>query len=273
MFVASAPAEPELDPGVMNLLNEASAPRAQAPAKPRRRATFSSVLGELLITVGVVVLMYVAWQMWIGDIIYGAENNAKGAALSEQWEKEAAELPALPELKDPADQYPMPELAHPADAEVFGNMIVPAWGADYKVPMAGGVTRPRTLDKGHVGLYPQSVMPGEIGNLTFAAHRTTWGAPFNKMAELRVGDAIVVEMPGGWYTYRFRNIEYVKPNEVAVLADVPQHPGIPANERYITLTSCAPKLSLAERIVGYGVFESYQPRQLGAPDSVKEGAR
>ena len=36
--------------------------------RPRSRATFASVLGELLLTAGVVVLLFVAWQMWIGDI-------------------------------------------------------------------------------------------------------------------------------------------------------------------------------------------------------------
>ena len=52
--------------------------------RPRSRATFASVLGELLLTAGVVVLLFVAWQMWIGDIIIAAQKNEEGAAISQQ---------------------------------------------------------------------------------------------------------------------------------------------------------------------------------------------
>ena len=52
--------------------------------RPRSRATFASVLGELLLTAGVIVLLFVAWQMWIGDIIIAAQKNDEGAAVSQQ---------------------------------------------------------------------------------------------------------------------------------------------------------------------------------------------
>ena len=56
-----------------------------------------------------------------------------------------------------------------------------------------------------------------------------------------------------------------------MLADVPQAPDTPPGERYLTMTSCSPKFSLAERIVGYSVFESFQPRAEGPPASLTEG--
>ena len=112
-------------------------------------------------------------------------------------------------------------------------------------------------------------MPGQTGNFTMAAHRTTWGKPFNQLDRLRLNDAIVIETEQGWYTYRFRTLEYVTPDSVNVLDPVPQEPGAPASGRYITLTACSPLYSLAERIVAYGVFESFQPRALGAPASLK----
>ena len=64
-------------------------------------------------------------------------------------------------------------LPEPADAEVFGIMRIPRFGADYQVPMAGGVSRARTLDPIGIGHYPGTKMPGEIGNFAVAAHRTT----------------------------------------------------------------------------------------------------
>ena len=57
-----------------------------------------------------------------------------------------------------------------------------------------------------------------------------------------------------------------------MLLPVPQAHTLEANDRYITLTSCSPRFSLAERIVAYGVFEGFQPRAAGAPASVEPPA-
>lgn len=228
------------------------------------------VIGELLITAGVIVLLYVVWQLWVGDLIYGAQRNATGQELSEQWAQqyEAAAPSTEPEADAPVTAEPI-ILPEPADAQEFAVMRIPRFGDDYAVPMAGGVSRARTLDTIGIGHYPGTAMPGETGNFALAAHRTTWGKPFNRIAELRIGDAIVVETPDGWYTYRFRTLEYVTPDEVEVLLPVPQRMDVPAGTAYITLTSCSPMYSLAERIVAYGVFESFTPRAAGEPASLE----
>jgi sortase A len=116
-----------------------------------------------------------------------------------------------------------------------------------------------------VGHYPDTQLPGEVGNFAVAAHRTTYGAPFNKIADLRVGDKIYVQTRDGWYTYGFRTLEYVRPTGVGVLEPVPQAPGTPALDRVITLTSCNPMFSAAERIIAYGVLEHWQPASVGPP--------
>lgn len=243
--------------------------------RPRRdgrrpRATVTGVLGELLLTAGVIVLLFVSWQMWIGDVIIGAQKDAESAATIQEWAREPA--PALPPLvTDPGDgptSYEPPILPHPADAERFAVMRIPRFGADYARDIAGGTSRARTLDHIGIGLYTQSKMPGEVGNFSLAGHRTTWGKPFNQLDKLKLNDAIVVETKDGWYTYRFRTLEYVKPSRVDVLDDVPQMPQQHTGERYITLTACSPLYSLAERIVAYGVFEGFQPRAEGPPASL-----
>ncbi len=243
--------------------------RRSRRARRRSRATFSSVLGELLLTAGVLVLLFVAWQMWIGDIIIDAQKNAEGAATIQEWaEAPAPEPPPLVEGDGGVTYYEPPILPHPADAERFAVMRIPRFGDDYVKDIAGGTSRSRTLDHIGIGLYTDSKMPGEVGNLSLAGHRTTWGKPFNKLDKLKVNDAIVVETPDGWYTYRFRTLEYVKPTQTDVLADVPQMPTQQTGERYITLTACSPLYSLAERIVAYGVFEGFQPRAEGPPASL-----
>ena len=112
--------------------------------RPRRRTSVIGVIGEVLITAGVITLLYVVWQLWLGDVIYGAERNAQGHELSEQWAQERDPIQALPDdAEEPAapvtaDPVVLPE---PADAETFGVMRVPRFGPDYAVPIAGGVTR------------------------------------------------------------------------------------------------------------------------------------
>ncbi|WP_194421089.1 class E sortase [Microbacterium abyssi] len=235
----------------------------------RSRATFTSVLGELLLTAGVIVLLFVAWQTWVGDIIISAQSNSEGQAISKQWaEAPAPEPPPAVEAEDGGIRYEPPVLEHPDDGQKFAQMLVPRFGSDYNVAIAGGTSRPTTLDNGWLGVYDQSAMPGQVGNFSVAGHRTTWGFPLNRMDKLRLNDAIVVETPEGWFTYRFRNLEYVTPDAVDVLLDVPQMPDVATGERYLTLTACSPLYSLAERIIGYAVFEGFQPRVEGAPESL-----
>ncbi|QAY59724.1 class E sortase [Microbacterium protaetiae] len=256
--------------------------RGPARATHRGGATFFSVLGELFITVGVLALLFVAWQLWIGDWIGAAEKNAAGQSISEQWADEfAASASPSPSQTPAATPSSSPTttpttkpvvLGEPKDAEVFGVMYIPRFGKDYKVPMAGGVSRPRTLDPIGIGHYPDTPMPGAVGNVALAAHRTTFGKPFNQIAKLHVGDAIVIETKAGWYTYRFRNLEYVKPDAVDVLLPVPQEKGLKADGQYLTMTSCSPMYYKSERIVAYSVFESFTPRADGRPD-VLEGVK
>ncbi|MDT0182567.1 class E sortase [Microbacterium sp. ARD31] len=252
-----------------------SARRAEG-SPPRRRVSVVGVFGELLITAGVLVFLYVGWQLWLGDVIYGAQANAEGAELSETWAEQYEPTEPAPsatpdDTADPAAVEPV-VLPEPQGTEDFAVMRVPRFGDDYAVTMAGGVTRAGTLDRARIGHYPGSKMPGEVGNFAVAAHRTTYGAPFNRIAELRVGDAIVVETEAGWYTYRFRTLEYVTPDEVEVLLPVPQEMDAPAGTRYLTMTSCSPLYSLAERIVAYSVFESFTPRSDGPPSSLIDAA-
>ena len=255
--------------------------RGDARARPRRRTSVIGVIGELLVTAGVIVLLYVVWQLWLGDVIYGAEAKAESETLSEQWAQEYEPAPLPAPTDDPGEGGeggegdPEPVTAEPivmrepGDTEDFAIMRIPRLGSDYAYKMAGGVSRPGTLDRKRIGHYPGTSMPGEPGNFAVAAHRTTYGAPFNRIADLRVGDAIVIETPDGWYTYRFRTLEYVTPDEVEVLLPVPQAMDVPARTAYITMTSCSPMYSLAERIVAYGVFDSFTPRSAGEPASLQ----
>ena len=242
--------------------------RREKKRRQRPRTTVTGVIGELLLTAGVIVLLFVAWQMWIGDIIISAQQNEQGQQISQEWDRQPAPGPPPAVETEDGVWYEPPLMEHPSAGEHMALLRVPRFGDDYAATIAGGTTRPITLDNGWVGVYDQSVMPGQVGNFSVAGHRTTWGFPLNRMDKLKIDDAIVVETAEGWYTYRYRNMQYVTPDAVDVLLDVPQVPGVETGERYMTLTACSPLYSLAERIVGYAVFEGFQPRSEGAPESL-----
>lgn len=226
------------------------------------------VLGELLITAGVFVLLFLGWQVWLNDLIVGNEQNNQAAELSQTWEKGVGATPAAPapvERADPGE--PLVATAPDGEDIAFATMIIPRFGADWTRQVATGVSIEGSLTEG-VGHYTGTAMPGGVGNAAFAAHRTGWGQPFGDIGNFQVGDHIYLETEAGWYQYSVRSLEYVMPTGVDVIDPVPQFPGATPTDRLITLTSCNPKLTAAERIIVYGVYDTWYPRAGGAPTEI-----
>jgi sortase A len=220
------------------------------------------VLGELLITAGVFVLLFLGWQLWFNDLVVGNQLHEESLHQSSTWEGNASTA----EHGTPDDP---PVLTEPKTiGKVFGLMIIPAFGADYYRPIAQGTGTVEVLNKGEIGHYPTSDMPGAVGNFAVAAHRTSYGKPFNQIPDLDVGDRIYVETRDGWYAYIFRNLEYVPPTGVGVIDPVPQDKGVAPTDRLMTMTSCNPLFSSAERIIAYSVFDRFYPRADGPPEEI-----
>jgi sortase A len=239
----------------------AASPGERAPRK-KRRISIVGVLGEVLITAGVLVLLFLGWQLWLQDIIVGNQLHGEALQQSQEWNNEKAPAP-------PATGA-IPVAAAPANAQKFANLIVPRWNepgqADYLRPIAQGIGAADVLNKNNLGHYPTTQMPGQVGNFAIAAHRSAYGGNLHLIHELHVGDHIFVETQAGWYQYEFRNLEYVQPTGVGVLDPVPQVPDVQASDRVITLTSCNPFYSTAERIVAYGSFDKFYPRDDTKPN-------
>lgn len=230
-------------------------------------------VGELLMTAGVFVLLFLGWHVWYNDLVSGIAQNNAGAELAKQWENVPVKVPEFDRTEGTSDgvaKSPKPPVTPSGElAERFATMLVPRFGPTFERAIATGID-PKTVlnirDAG-IGHYPQSSDLGEIGNFAVAGHRTTYGAPFGDIDQLRVGDRIYIETKAGWYVYRFRNLEYVWPNNVGVLKPVPED-SVRAKDRILTMTSCHPKLSAAERVIAYSVFETFVPRDRGAPAEV-----
>ena len=216
-----------------------------------------------MITVGVLLALFVVWQLWWTDVTAGRIQAQTIADLG--WDIPVDVVPAPEELPtgEPPVLEPVPE------GEAFATLLVPRFGEDYEVPIMSGVDKRTILDTGNVGHYPEAAMPGGLGNFALAGHRTTYSKPLNQIAELQPGDPIVVRTEDTWYVYEVTESLVVMPSQVEVISPVPGLlPGeeIPElTERFITLTSCHPMFSARERFITHGVLTYWMPVSAGIP--------
>jgi sortase A len=239
--------------------------RARRATESRRSVSFFGIFGELFITAGIIVLLFLFWQTWVNNIVVSHAQREEALQLSQEWNKGKAVTLAPDARADPG----VPVVAKaPDEATVFGTLIVPRFGADYTRPIAESVSLERVLNTRGVGHYTGTQMPGEVGNFAVAAHRTGWGDPFFDINKLQLGDSVYVETKAGWYRYVFRSLEYVQPSGVGVLNPVPQFDNAIASDRLMTLTSCNPLYDIAERIIAYAVYDTWYPRSEGAPTEI-----
>ncbi|PVZ95495.1 class E sortase [Amnibacterium flavum] len=233
--------------------------------------------GEILVTAGVLVLLFIGWQLWWNDWILAGTQTSAAQEQSREWhDVRDPAVPPSPQASPDSTAAPAPQdfgapvvAEAPGDGEVVANLYVPRFGESYVRTVAEG-TGTNVLNSTRLGIghYPGTQMPGEVGNFAIAAHRSAYGGGMHLINELRLGDPIVVETADGWYTYKFTNLEYVLPSAVSVLNQVPQAPDAIPGDRIITLTSCNPLYSTSERIIAYGVFDSWRPSSAGPPAEI-----
>ncbi|MDQ1021911.1 class E sortase [Streptomyces afghaniensis] len=124
----------------------------------------------------------------------------------------------------------------PRDGEAFAVLRIPRFGPDQAPVIVEGVSQ-KALQKGP-GHFPGTALPGEVGNVAVAGHRTGWGQPFHRLPELKKGDAIAIEWNRTAYTYRVTHSKVVEPTDVGVLLPVPGKPGARPDRARITLITC-----------------------------------
>ncbi|MEI7886059.1 MAG: class E sortase [Actinomycetes bacterium] len=214
------------------------------------------VLGKVLIVSGLLVLGFVGYQLWGTSI---SESNSQ-AALTNSLANNANLKPnngrvqsqQLTDQFATVDPATAPATAPPPEGEPVGVITIPK--IDLQRIIVEGVAKP-DLKKGP-GHYPGTPLPGQAGNSAIAGHRTTYGAPFNRIDELEPGDEIKVGTPQGEFTYvvipapgQATQAWYtVSPAQVEVLANM--------GDNRITLTACHPKYSAKQRIVVHGILKS-----------------
>lgn len=189
-------------------------------------------VGKTLICIGILLFLFVAYQLWGTGF---AERRGQ-KALAASFNRRLTPLPTLPG----ADPAPGETTTIPPADLGNGVAIIEIPKIDLKKFVGEGVGV-EDLKNGP-GHYPGTAMPGEHGNAAIAGHRTTYGAPFYDLNELGPGDPIFVTTVAGRFRYDVtEDPKPVSPDSVYVLDPTP--------DDRLTLTTCNPRFSAAERLI------------------------
>jgi sortase A len=237
-----------------------------------RRGLITGVLGRILLGAGVLIFLFVAYQLWGTSIAESHSQSVLRQQLDNQLHR-AGEHPAATTTTtkppsptssttttkppsptssttssspgssttttNPSEGSPTvgPTITAPNDGNPVGILTIAKIGLS-KVIVQGDSTDDLQRGPGH---YPGTPLPGEQGNAAIAGHRTTYGAPFYNLDELASGNLIQVQTVQGLFTYEVTTTQVVSPSDTAVVdnTSTPQ----------LTLTTCNPRFSASTRLV------------------------
>ncbi|SDO10460.1 LPXTG-site transpeptidase (sortase) family protein [Streptomyces sp. cf386] len=219
-----------------------------SPRRPRRRmgriAMAVSVFGELLITAGLVLGLFVVYSLWWTNVVADREASKQADKVRDIWahQDDDSDRPAEFDSKNG-----------------IGFLHVPSMSGDDILVEKG--TTSKILNDGVAGYYTDPVkatLPtsGKKGNFSVAAHRDGHGAEFHNIHKIKKGDPIVFETKDKWYVYKVYGVlpETSKYN-VKVLSAIPKESGKTKAGHYITLTTCTPIYTSRYRYIVWGELE------------------
>lgn len=277
--------------------------RSPPPRAAGRGARAVSAVGEVLITLGLVSLLLVVYEVWWTDVVSAGKQADAQQALEQSWAQDAPTVPAGNQRTSRGD-LPL--------GEGFAKLYVPAFGSDFEFTVLEG-TDDTTLESGP-GHYVGTALPGDPGNSAIAGHRVGKGAPFNDLDLLRSCDAVVIETRTDYVVYRVLPLadevagwatgagtrptctgepgatpvaplaapyedvvgqEVVLPSDGDVIAPVPGDlaatPAPDQEARLLTLTTCTPKFSASQRLIVHAVQVRSTPKSAGPPPELAAG--
>ncbi|GGV02387.1 class E sortase [Streptomyces filipinensis] len=237
-------------------LSRMEARRQARRRKPSPAVIASRAIGEVFITTGVLMLLFVTYQLWWTNVRAHAQAGSETHQLQDDW----------------ASGKRNPGVFAPGQG--FAILHIPK--LDVVAPIAEGVSNAKVLDKGMVGHYGEpplkTAMPGDkTGNFGLAAHRNTHGEPFRYINKLTPGDPVVVETQDTYFVYKVTStLPVTPPDNTSVLNPVPKGSGFTGPGRYITLTTCTPEFTSKYRLIVWGKMVEERPRSKGKPDALIE---
>ncbi|MGW2516030.1 class E sortase [Streptomyces sp. NPDC001617] len=235
-------------------LSRVEARRQARARKPSAGVLASRAIGEVFITTGVLMLLFVSYQLWWTNVRAHAQADKETSSLQKDWASGK---------RAPGEFEP---------GQGFAILHIPK--LDVVVPIAEGVSNKKVLDKGMVGHYSEgklkTAMPSaKTGNFALAGHRNTHGEPFRYINRLKAGDEVVVETQDEYYVYKMTSmLPVTAPSNTSVISPVPPQSGFTGPGRYITLTTCTPEYTSKYRLIVWGKMVEERPRSKGKPDAL-----
>jgi sortase A len=217
------------------------------PESPLRKTV--RITGEVFITFGLVVLLFAGYEVWGKQIQVHHAQNTLAQQLQQRW--------AAPNQTTSPDSPPLP-------GNALAKLYIP------KLGLALVVVQGVTLQdiRNAPGHYPESAMPGQLGNFAVAGHREK--GIFMDLNKLADGDQLIVQTQRDWYVYKIYKSEIVLPTQVDVVNAVPDQPDetVKPTKQLITLTTCNPWWDNYQRLIIHGELSRQQPTSKGEPDEL-----
>lgn len=241
-----------------------SAYRSQSEPRPPKKQSFFrgfiGFVGEVLITIGLFLLLYIVWQLWWTSYKVSGDLNSSVNAF-EQAHPGADDYTEERRTDDPPLVGPL------AEGEIYGVLHVPGWEWE-KIPIAESTAK-WVLDSGYAGHYSETQQVGQLGNFAIAAHRRAFGDTFMNIHTLEDGDPLVVETSEAFIVFRKVKDQVVDPSDTWVLDPVPGEPGAAPTERLMTMTTCHPMYGNTQRYITWSEMEYWVPKDAGRPEILR----
>lgn len=204
------------------------------------------IFGKLLISLGVGVLLFVAWVIW-GTNLHTAREQER---LTQEFDRQpivtAGKPGRPPKGFAPGPGAPVFRIMIPEIDLNEGKGYVVVEGVDEEALKAGPGHYPKCSEDFPKPLctgFP-AAWPGTKGRVIVSGHRTTFKAPFLDLDKLDKGDEIIVETKWGIFTYEIYEQRAVAPTDPAIVVQKD-------NVRELVLTTCNPKFSAAQRLITF----------------------
>jgi sortase A len=199
------------------------------------------IFGWVLIGLGVLLLLFTAYQIWGTSIQESRTQSGLRTQLQQETNNDAirralAQEAALDKLPT-GPPVAAPRTADPAEGDPIGDIRIPVIGIN-QVVVEGTNTPDLRKGPGH---YTGTPLPGQAGNAAIAGHRTTYGHPFYNLDSVKVGDPIVLTTLQGIFVYDTTKSSVVSPSDTSVVDNVLGN--------QLTLTTCNPRFSATTRLI------------------------
>ncbi len=207
----------------------------------------TTLIAVMLIASGLALAGWALWKTYGTDIASNQQQEELVHNLQSQWKstehKEAR--PSVTSSPEPSVE-PTVEPSLPASGEAYGIIKIPRFGDDYVKPMLEGfgagpdaLTKSNALLEEGIVHYKTSAQPGEQGNFAVSGHRNGFGAVFNRIMDLRLGDQVIVETEKGTWAYSvIQEGRQFSPSDTGYIDGDPFSNNDSTSRSLMTLTAC-----------------------------------